>query len=45
MKLNCLRSLGLHLKIEDLFDEQGFSLSQVNRALSRLRQQQNSVSE
>ena len=33
MKLNALKSLGFSLKIEDLFDDEGFSLSEVNRAL------------
>ena len=33
MKLNALRGLGINLKIEDLFDEEGFSLADVNDTL------------
>jgi hypothetical protein len=39
MKLSSLKSLGFNLKIEDLFDEEGFSLSEVNQALRKPRQQ------
>lgn len=39
MKLHSLKSLGFNLKIEDLFDEEGFSLSEVNQALRRPRQE------
>ena len=35
MKLHSLKSLGFNLKIEDLFDDEGFSLSEVNQALRR----------
>ena len=38
MKLNALKSLGFNLKIEDLFDEEGFSLSEVNQALRKPQQ-------
>ena len=33
MKLNALKGLGINLKIEDLFDEEGFSLADVNDTL------------
>ena len=37
MKLHALKSLGFSLKIEDLFDEEGFALSEVNQALRHSR--------
>ena len=40
MKLNSLKNLGFNFKIEDLFDEEGFSLSEVNQALRKPRQQE-----
>ena len=33
MKLNALKGLGINLKIEDLFDEEGFSLADLNETL------------
>lgn len=33
MKLNTLKTLGINLQIEDLFDEEGFSLANVNNTL------------
>ena len=35
MKLNALKSLGFNLKIEDLFDDEGFSLSDVNETVAK----------
>ena len=35
LKLDSLKRLGFSLRIDDLFDEQGFSLSDVNQALRR----------
>ena len=43
MKLHSLKSLGFNLKIEDLFDEEGFSLSEVNRALRKPIQETSQV--
>ena len=43
MKLHSLKSLGFNLKIEDLFDEEGFSLSEVNRALRKPVQETSQV--
>ncbi len=33
MKLNTLKTLGINLQIDDLFDEGGFSLANVNNTL------------